>query len=155
MKDFTLGFKFSLIVWVILLIFWAFLTVVASSYLRMQVIGNATEKLEKILTSVRAVGDYAGSIASSESDTTPHGGRMPDRKAIAAAHPNLELMSLLNKSAPLYKFSFLSDRPLNRRNIADGTFLEILKTFRSDKERAAWSGMVKIRGESFLSYNMP
>ncbi|MFA5353854.1 MAG: ATP-binding protein [Thermodesulfovibrionales bacterium] len=153
MKDFTLGFKFSLIVWVILLIFWAFLTVVSSSFLRVQVVSNANEKLATIMTSVKAVNDYSRMVSAGLPDGAGQGEGL--QKAIAIAHPDLELMSVLNRQAPLYRFSMVSDRPLNPQSRTDESSMQILKTFRNSRGSGTWSGVVKIGGETYLSYAMP
>lgn len=152
-KEFSLSFRFSLTIGVILLLFCAVISALLYSYLKHQVIKDAEEKTEIIVTHVKALGGYVKDTLRpkmfqilSETGTDD----VFVIEAMSTTHVNLQVMKRFAGELPDYMYHRLSDRPLNPDNKTDELHEGLLRFFRQNKGEDSWRGIVNMKGRDYL-----
>ncbi|MFO0751955.1 MAG: DUF3365 domain-containing protein [Thermodesulfovibrionales bacterium] len=152
-RTFTLSLRFSLATGTILLLFCALFSTILYYYLKMQVIRDAEEKTEIIMTHVRALGDYVkGSLRPRMFDLLS---KTKDKdefiiEGMSTTHINLQVMKRFSEDLPDYLYRRVSDRPLNPENSSDAFHDRMLRSFREGREKGSWHGREKMGGKEFL-----
>lgn len=152
-KGFSINFKFSFAVGIILLIFCALMSVLLYYYLRSQVVKDAEDKTAIIMAHVKATGDYVReTLRPAIFDALDRLNAQDEFiiEAMSTTHVSMQVMSRFNKDQKDYVFRRLSDNPMNKKNMADLFHLEMLSYFRSNPDQKAWKGIVTLESRQYL-----
>ncbi len=157
-KRFSLGFKFSLTIGIILFLFCVFFSSILYYYLKNQVVKEAEEKTLIIMTQVKAVGAYVRetlrpAIFNALSRLDAKGEFIVE--AMSTTHVSLQVMERFNKDLKGYIYKRVSDNPMNPKNSADFFHIDMISHFRINKDQKAWNGIVDIDGNKYLARLRP
>lgn len=152
-EKFSLGFRFSLTVGVILLLFCVLFSITLHQYLKAQVIKDAEDKTMIIMAQANALGgyvkdslrprmfDFLDKIKSEEEFII---------EAMSTTYINYQVMKIFNTSLPEYRYKRVSGRPLNPENMADEFHLRMIHYFEINKDKHSWKGIIKINEQETL-----
>lgn len=152
-KKFSLGLRFSLMVGMILLLFCALFSFVLYAYLKNQVIKEAEDKTDIIITHVKALGGYVEETLRPkmfEILTTTKSENPFVVEAMSTTHVKLEVMKRFSDDLPGYFYKRVSNRPLNVENKADNFHRELQQYFEKKRDKKTWHGIVAINGRQHL-----
>lgn len=158
LKKLSLGFKFSLIVGTILLLFCSCLSLILYYYLKNQAVKEAEEKTLIIMTQVKAVGDYVRETLRPTIFNTLARFDAKDKfivEAMSTTHVSLKVMERFNKDLEGYIYRRVSENPMNPKNRADFFHIDMISYFRLNRDQTAWNGMVEIDGKKYLARLRP
>lgn len=152
-NKFSLGFRFSLMVGTILLLFCAVFSLVLYTYLKNQVIREAEDKTTIIITHVKALGAYVKETLRPkmfEILTTTKTENPFVVEAMSTTHVNLQVMKRFSEDLPDYLYKRVSNRPLNAENMADVFHLGLIHYFEKNRDKNSWHGIVSLNERQHL-----
>ncbi len=157
-KKFSLGFRFSLMVGAVLLLFCAVFSLVLYSYLKNQVIKEAEDRTTIIITQVKALGGYVTETLRPRMFEILSKTKTEDEfviEAMSTTHVNLQVMKRFSADLPDYRYQRLSDRPLNPENTADEFHRQQLRHFENNRDLKSWRGIVTTNNGRYLVSTRP
>ncbi len=122
-------------------------------YLTNQIVKEAEDKTQIIMTHVKSTGDYVRETLRPAIFNAL--GRLNAKdefiiEAMSTTYVNMQVMSRFNKEMSDYKFRRASDNPMNPNNKADSLHMEMLSYFRTNPDLKSWKGIVTINDKRYL-----
>lgn len=149
----SLNLKFSLAVGIILLCMCALMSVTIYYYLKNQIIKEAEEKTQIIMTHVKSTGDYVRETLRPAIFDALRRLNAKDEfiiEAMSTTHVSMQVMSRFNREMKDYVFKRVSDNPMNPKNKADSFHMEMLSYFRNNPGEKSWEGIVTLNDKTYL-----
>lgn len=152
LKNLKLTTKFSFLVIVILLAFSSVFSLIIYKQLKNRAIEAANENTLIIMTQINAVGSYVRNTLRPKMYQLMQHLNQEDFfvEAMSTTHVSQEVMRLFNAELKDYVYNRVSDRPINKNNIAQDFQLELLNYFRANPEEIAFNGTVNVRGNDVI-----
>lgn len=142
----SLGIKFSLAVGLILFLFCSFFSVLLYYYLKNQMLNDTEEKVMIIMNQLKAVGSYVRETLRPAIFKKLQELQRQDEfviEAMSTTHVSHQVMDRFNREFQDYRFSRVSDNPMNPHNRADSFHDAMLYYFRNVKEsNNLWKGII-------------
>ncbi len=153
LQNFKLITKFSLAVGFILLTFCVVFSSLLYLHLKNQVIEDANEKTRIIMANIGAVGSYVNEVLRPRMfEILPRLRHEDDFivEAMSTTHIRHEVMARFNKELKDYVYTRVSENPLNPMNRADELHEKMVRSFREDRTRTSWNGVITLKGQEYL-----
>ncbi len=155
----SLSVKFSLAVGLILFIFCSLYSVLLYYYLRNQMLLHAEEKAMIIMNQLRSVSDYVKETLRPATFRKMKELNRDDEfiiEAMSTTHVSYQIMDRFSREFKDYRFSRVSDNPMNPNNRADSFHEAMLHYFRHSKgNNYLWKGIIGSDDERVLIHVRP
>lgn len=150
---YSLGFKFSLAMGGLLVLFCALLSFSLYEYLKSRSIQDAIDKTQIIMTHTKALGGYVRNTLRPKMYDLLRKTKSEEEfiiEAMSTTHVNHQVMRQFNRDLPGYEFRRTSNFPLNPANSANDYEAGMIRYFGENPDVSFYQGVEKVGGKEIL-----
>jgi len=158
LRNLSLTTKFTLSIFLILLVFCIIFSFLIYYHLKQKVIESANEKTKIILTQIDSLGNYVKEELRPAIFKLLEETGKKDKfivEGMSTTHIRLSVMKRFNNKISTYTYERVSTDPINPQHKAEGIYLNFTEFFRQNYDKESWSGILKLNNEEILIMAKP